>query len=132
GTEPQYIQVPGVLDPRALARNLERVLARERRLVGRHDLAAPFLEPAQLAKLPQTERPLDIRHVVLEPGSEHLVGPVATCLVASDGVMAEPVQAQNARPRQKRGIRRQHPALARGEVLRGVEAERDGVWAGPD
>src|SRR5207247_3141879 len=95
-----------------------------------HDLPTPLLEPAQLAELPETERPLDVRHVVLEPGSEHLVGPVATCLVASDGVTAEPVQAQDARPRQDRGIGRQPPALAGGQVLGGVEAECDGIQTG--
>ena len=124
--------MPRVLDPGALDRELERVLGRKRCLVGRHHLATPFLKPVQLAQLPQPERSLDVGHVVLETGSEHLVGPVAPGLIARGGIAAQPVQAQGTGAREEVGIARQHPALGGGEVLGRVEAERDRVRARSD
>jgi NADPH-dependent 7-cyano-7-deazaguanine reductase QueF len=60
---------------------------RENRIFA-EDLAATLLEPVQLAQLPEPERRLDVRHVVFETWSEHLVGPVSPCFVALHGVAA--------------------------------------------
>src|SRR3989454_6591655 len=121
-----------MLDPGALDRQLKRLHAGERRLVGRDHLTPPLLESVQFAKLPEAERTLNVAHIVLEPGSQDLVPPLPSRLIASGGVTAEPLQAQHPPARYELRVPRQHPALARREVLRRVEAERHWIGARPN
>ena len=116
----------------ASRRQLERVFGRERRVVHPDHRPAALLEAGELAQLPQSQRGLDVGHVVLEAGHHDVVVPVSALVVALPGITAHAVQAHDAGAIEKRGLAREHPALGGREVLGRVEAEGHGVGAGAD
>src|SRR5205823_1638803 len=115
--EPQDIEVPRVLHLGALHRELECVGVAERLLVAPHHLAASLLEARQFLQLPQPQRRLDVAHVVLEAGREHLVAPAPALAVALPGVATHAVQAEHPGAVEEVGRTREHATLA-GEALR--------------
>ncbi len=121
-----------MLHVRARHGTLEGGLVREGTVVLAHDRATPHLKLLELAQLPQPERRLDVGHVVLEARDQYLVEPAAALVVALPGVAAHAVQTDHPRPRQELRIGREHPAFASREILRGVEAEGDGIALAAD
>ena len=78
-------------------------------------------EPGELV---QPEGGLHVGHVVLVAGLERLVGHEPARGIALPRVLVEAVQPERAQPLDDgRVVGREHPALAGGEVLGGVEAE---------
>ena len=94
--------------------------------LGLRDAALVVLLEA--VQLPERDARVQIAEVELVAGLEHVVGARALLLVALPGVAREAVQAQRGDARGERLVgQREHPALAGGEVLVGVEAEAGDV-----
>src|SRR2546430_16741525 len=68
----------------------------------------------------------------LEAGEQDVVVPAAALVVAMPRVAAHAVQTDDAGAVEQRRVAREHAALARRQVLGGVEAEGDGVRSRPD
>src|SRR6266566_2105136 len=131
-TQAYDIEMPRMLYLRTRDRQLERRLVGEGSVVLIDNCRAPLLEPRQFAQLPETERRLNVRHVVLEAGQEHLVIPAAALGVALPGIAAHPVQANDAGLGEKLRCRGEHPTFSGCKVLGRVEAERGGIASESD
>src|SRR5947199_10567103 len=101
--------MPSVLHVRPYDGELEGLLVLEGLGVLPRHFTAPLLESRELPELPQAEGGLDIRHVVLEPGGDDLVAPAPALVVSLPGVVAHPVQAQDAGALQEIRLPSQHP-----------------------
>ena len=96
----------------------------------RHPPRVMLLEPVELA---ERDAGVEVAQVQLVAGLEHVVGARSLLLVALPGVARQPVQAQRADARGEFVVaQREHAALARGEILVGVEAEARDVADGAD
>src|SRR5207253_9563287 len=96
------------------------------------DRLAAREEAVQLAELRATERALQIGEPVVVAEVYHL-RPQAAVRVARARVAGQPVVAEAAYALGQRGVvGRHHAALARRDVLDGVQAEHGEAGAGPD
>src|SRR4051812_24372239 len=98
GTEPQGVQMPGVVDLCPFNRSLQSFHSVKGKIVGRHDLASAGLEALELPELGQAHGSLDVGHVVLEAGLLDLIEPATTGTIALPRISTHTVQREYPSP----------------------------------